>query len=364
MELQAAAQHGSQSVEENLQSQALRAEGGDVAVQCQLLAVRYYLKEVVAASTSVWEELAGGHTNYRALLSKIDRHRRDGSESVLLVSFNYDLLLEHALSYQFGIEKPNLASYPIGPYHLIKPHGSTHWFRINTKVEDLPPELVIKEGGVIDQSMPVTMSEQAKPGWLPALSVPTTSKSSFECPPEHERALANLLPEVDRLLVIGWKGQEQTFLDRVPTASLKASPVWWSPMRSFPPRVSQSIWASRFPGRQSCPPRELASRMPLDGTGQLTPFGMGSRKIRPEPRRQTNHAERRSSLRSPASTTRRSARPLVGWTRPVRFGGSSDGGVSDQRRRTDRPATRGRRRPTRGTSSAARSARSPSRTSP
>jgi hypothetical protein len=58
-ELQAAAQHGSESVEENLQGQALRAAGDDLTVQCQLLAVRYYLKEVVATSTSVWEELAG-----------------------------------------------------------------------------------------------------------------------------------------------------------------------------------------------------------------------------------------------------------------------------------------------------------------
>lgn len=213
MNLQAAAHHESESVEKHLQGQALLAEGGDVVVQCHLLAVRYYLKEVVEGSTFSWEKLAAGHTNYRALLNKLDQHRRGTNESVLLVTFNYDLLLEHALRREFEIEKPNLASYPEGPYHLIKPHGSTNWFRINERVEDLPPELVIKEGGVVDQSMPVTMSEKPRPGWLPALAVPTFSKSSFECPPEHERALANLLSEVDRLLVIGWKGQEKTFLD-------------------------------------------------------------------------------------------------------------------------------------------------------
>ena len=213
MELQAVTQGGSVSVEEYLQDQALRAEGGDADVQCQLLAVRYYLKEVVAGSTTPWEELAGGHTNYRALLNKIDRHRRETKEPVLVVSFNYDLLFEHALHAQLDIEKPHLASYPVGPYHLIKPHGSTNWSRINVSVEDLPPELVIKAGGVVDQGMPVTMSEPAKTGWLPALAVPTVSKSSFECPPGHVQALASLLPEVDRLLAVGWRGQEQTFLD-------------------------------------------------------------------------------------------------------------------------------------------------------
>jgi hypothetical protein len=133
---------------------------------------------------------------------------------VLLVSFNYDLLLEHALLAQFDIAKPHLQSYLDGPYHVIKPHGSTNWFRINERVEDLPPEQVIKAGGAVDQSMPVTMSKgEPKSGWLPALAVPTVSKSSFECSPQHVESLAVLLPHVDRLLVVGWKGQEKTFLD-------------------------------------------------------------------------------------------------------------------------------------------------------
>jgi hypothetical protein len=214
MELQAAAQHDSPSVEEILQTQALRAEDGDVDVQRHLLGVRHYLKEVVEGAASTWETLAGEHTNYRALLNKIDRYRRQNDESVLLVTFNYDLLLEHALNAQLGIAKPHLQSYPDGPYHLIKPHGSTNWFRVNELVEDLTPAQVIQEGGLIDQSMPVTMTkDEPKPGWLPALAVPTTSKSSFECPPPHVESLEVLLAEVDRLLVVGWRGQEQTFLD-------------------------------------------------------------------------------------------------------------------------------------------------------
>jgi hypothetical protein len=221
MELQAAAQHKSPSVEEFLQTRALWAEGGDVDVQCHLLGVRYYLMEVVEGATSAWEELADGHTNYRPLLNKINQYRRENDESVLLVTFNYDLLLEHALNAQLGIEKPHLQSYPDGPYHLIKPHGSTNWFRVNEGLEDLTPAEVIREGGLVDQSMPVTMSKgEPKPGWLPALAVPTTSKSSFECPPEHVDSLEALLAKVDRLLVVGWQGQEETFLemcaDRIP----------------------------------------------------------------------------------------------------------------------------------------------------
>jgi hypothetical protein len=90
MELQAAAQHESPSVEEFLQTRALWAEGGDADDQRHLLGLRYYLKEVVEAATSAWEERADGHTNYRPLLNKIDRYRRENGESVLLVTFNYD----------------------------------------------------------------------------------------------------------------------------------------------------------------------------------------------------------------------------------------------------------------------------------
>jgi len=221
MELQAAAQYDSPSVEEILQKQALRAEAGDVIVQRQLIGVRYYIKDVVEGAASTWETLAKGHTNYRALLNKIDPYRRENDESVLLVTFNYDLLLEHALTAQLGIDKPHLDSYPGGPYYLIKPHGSTNWFRINKSMEDLTPAEVIREGGLVDRNMPVTMTkEEPKPGWLPALAVPTTSKSSFECPPEHEERLAVYLAKVDRLLVVGWQGQEETFLrmcaDQIP----------------------------------------------------------------------------------------------------------------------------------------------------
>jgi hypothetical protein len=69
--------------------------------------------------------------------------------------------------------------------------------------------------------MPVKMTkDEPKPGWLPALAVPTTSKSSFECPPPHVDSLAAYLADVDRLLVVGWMGQEETFLgmcaDQIP----------------------------------------------------------------------------------------------------------------------------------------------------
>jgi hypothetical protein len=48
---------------------------------------------------------------------------------------------------------------------------------------------------------------------VPALAIPTQTKAHFQCPPSDVEALENALPNVDRVLVIGWRGGEQQFLD-------------------------------------------------------------------------------------------------------------------------------------------------------
>jgi hypothetical protein len=48
--------------------------------------------------------------------------------------------------------------------------------------------------------------------WLPAIAVPLENKATFECPDSHLAAMREWLPEVDRMLIIGWRGGEQHFL--------------------------------------------------------------------------------------------------------------------------------------------------------
>jgi len=47
---------------------------------------------------------------------------------------------------------------------------------------------------------------------FPALAIPVESKLDFECPDEHLQALHTVIPEVDKLLVIGWRAAETPFL--------------------------------------------------------------------------------------------------------------------------------------------------------
>jgi hypothetical protein len=48
--------------------------------------------------------------------------------------------------------------------------------------------------------------------WIPALAVPIQNKPDFECPPNHIQLLRELLPEVNRILIIGWRGMEGHFM--------------------------------------------------------------------------------------------------------------------------------------------------------
>src|SRR5207302_1991470 len=76
------------------------------------------------------------------------------------------------------------------------------------------PREIIAAAPTLDLNMPVTVGGLDAPyGHIPALAVPTESKSSFELPTGHMERLAERLRGVDRLLVIGWRGQEQNFLD-------------------------------------------------------------------------------------------------------------------------------------------------------
>jgi hypothetical protein len=45
----------------------------------------------------------------------------------------------------------------------------------------------------------------------PAIAIPVKNKNSFECPKDHVEALKRDLSRVTKILVIGWRAQEQHF---------------------------------------------------------------------------------------------------------------------------------------------------------
>jgi hypothetical protein len=179
-----------------------------------LVALRFYVVQIVDRCVAAWTRDHGHVTNYRILLNKLARWRRDHQDRGLLVTFNYDSLLEDAFR-SSGRRLDDIRHYTTRQdFRLIKPHGSTEWrrgvagdFGGDRDVIAAAPTLDLLQGPIA-KGMP-----QGFHSSIPAIAIPTHTKTTFECPPEHRQALEEWLPEVDRILVVGWRAQERYFLE-------------------------------------------------------------------------------------------------------------------------------------------------------
>ena len=191
----------------------------------QIMAVRYYLECMLSECEQKWEQESKGVTNYKSLLDEIARFRR-ADDNVCLITFDYDTLLDHALE---AIRGPigTLADYVSdhSPYKLFKLHGSTTWARtvepliyrdrnamaVARQHIELATTLRVSDSFVINHEHPCGAIPDGV-GLVPAIAVPVEKKSTFECPKSHLAILEKMLPETDRLLLVGWRGTEDHFL--------------------------------------------------------------------------------------------------------------------------------------------------------
>jgi hypothetical protein len=212
------------SVEQMLES--LQEEGKtNPETQRELASVRFYLCELLNTVTNKWSSQTNGITNYAPLVREILRFN-DGKERVCLITFNYDLLLDRALyTFDFkGAGDPDgyLDSHPI--LKLFKLHGSADWSRLVSLPTGirLMPEHLIAHADTIQLSDkfvranatdPYEMNRFPQP-LFPAIAIPVQTKSeqSFECPLAHRTYLMEMLPEITKVLIIGWQAKEAHFL--------------------------------------------------------------------------------------------------------------------------------------------------------
>ena len=178
------------------------------------------------------------HNNYLSLRRKL---RQTGNKAIF-VNFNYDLLLEQAF-HPGGLKNVNdyiaVSSFPI-----IKIHGACNWFRQrNIKMSsdesplncfDLAMEEKVAEK-LIDPATDLgdgkyelvvheysdTTNILTKPGtnplhaysFDPAIALPVIEKGNFVCPSSHIDFLKTELPNVDRVVIIGWRGADKSLRD-------------------------------------------------------------------------------------------------------------------------------------------------------
>jgi len=184
----------------------------------ELLAVQFYLRDVLSRCGAEWKQQSKGVTNYRTLFGEIAKYQ----QRVLIVTFNYDLLLEDSLSAPPHLFKPErisdyVSSHPM--FTIIKIHGSVNWSRIvNPSFGPASPAELIEQGRQQRSSDLFTMDSSSKDSgqgfaYLPAIAIPLVTKDEFECPPDHLQKLEATLPKVKKVLFIGWQGKDDKFLD-------------------------------------------------------------------------------------------------------------------------------------------------------
>jgi hypothetical protein len=194
----------------------------------QVIALRYYLRDVLRDAAK-FESRAPAQTNYHVLIDRLMRWQEGTGAPITLVSFNYDTMLERAVSVVAGMGFPDLASYVTNEkLRLFKPHGSVNWARviandggivknraaIETEADVLslagqPGIELTNEYFVADTAKVATLNGRTL---LPALTVPIQQKLDFECPPAHIDSLRQALRDLKWVLSIGWRAGEQNFL--------------------------------------------------------------------------------------------------------------------------------------------------------
>ncbi len=162
----------------------------------QLAAVRYYLQVAIGECDSLWDRNAAhGVTNYKTLLDMIEL-RRKPDDTVCLVTFNYDTMLDAALP-TVGVYLRSIDEYISSKYKVIKVHGSVSWAReVESPIEqpnqvndDQLLRILIEKAASLkltdryhlaNQRPTVRMDLQRVA--IPAIAIPVQTKGEFECP--------------------------------------------------------------------------------------------------------------------------------------------------------------------------------------
>lgn len=227
----------STAIEQTLE-EIVASTGDDPSVLRELMAMRYYLRDVIQISEIRWKRFTSGITNYSELLGVLRGWQLRRKGVIGLTTFNYDQLLDDAWAgvlhratfpLEAHIEDPN--------WKLLKVHGSVNWLRRVENVEEVTPpnrrdltpeetehlryiealssvhQLAWSQTYATTQELQTACNERANNAiWVPAIAMPTQRKTSFECPQAHLLALRKLIPQVTHILAIGWRGAEQHFL--------------------------------------------------------------------------------------------------------------------------------------------------------
>lgn len=212
--------NGTSSIENELESMHTDAERYP-HLRRATFALRSYIQDVIRHCVDNWMDQTKGVTGHVVLLNEIAKWRHNRQDMVCIVTFNYDTLIESACADVLGLKFADISTYVADPrYELFKLHGSIDWGRqvrnVRGTILDSVAQFAWTDEYRVSTSKywdpPYQPTEDPTTMYVPAIAVPTVSKSGFECPPAHIEVLTSVIPLVTHLLVIGWRGMEEHFL--------------------------------------------------------------------------------------------------------------------------------------------------------
>jgi hypothetical protein len=157
------------------------------------------------------------------------------------VTFNYDTLLEEALTDVLGTSYSTIDDY-LAPHSptVLKPHGSINWSqRVEPPAQNIADLLRVAsqtnaiENALLDQLPSLVQTDEIETdlGYLamravrphlstssarfalPAIAIPFDSKQNFVFPRDHLETLKTVAAKTSHVVVIGWRGTETHFTE-------------------------------------------------------------------------------------------------------------------------------------------------------
>jgi len=200
-------------------------------IPSQLMAIRFYLRDLIDETTTKWAQHCSGATNYSEFVNRINAWSHDSGHLVNYITFNYDFLLEEGLI-DLGQRFDDLEDYikppAIGAPNVIRPHGCVRWRQVMRSTTSFtaspsPDEIISKaidltpaDDFTIDQPSQLELDSLGNRSiTVPAIAIPVDNKQRYVCPERHVNTLREILRGTRTILVIGWRGTDPHFLEEL-----------------------------------------------------------------------------------------------------------------------------------------------------
>lgn len=190
----------------------------------QLIALRFYLADLFFNISIRYFKTVN---NYADLLQQV----KDLGGKACFVNFNYDLLLEKSVTTK---EFKFVDDYLSGDIKIIKIHGACNWFYERKTVSSDPDktsyeyslldakdivkseakyEIVIQNVSTAKDLSTREVGSKHRMTYLPAIALPVQNKNNFVCRDEHMTILERSLNDINKILIIGWRGEDPFLID-------------------------------------------------------------------------------------------------------------------------------------------------------